>query len=330
VGKSTLFNAISNNKAEAANFPFCTIEPNVGVISVPDERLQIRKPATIRLDHSTGVTIRRSELTECGELKACVLTGRSSGVRLVGNRFHDCRGCDFVRGYFGRGMLIRGNRFDRALRGPCGRDPKACNHQDLIELQGGRGLVVERNHFGLYQLPGGGQLYLLLDVRGVVIRNNVFLPTDPRVPGVESHVAINLGGPTIAPRDVVVTHNTILSGKPRPGKGVNGSVRLVPAYARIPLGRRPVIANNVIRLVGDPGQLCDRAQESTGNIVLDGVACTPADTVGDPRLGARGRPTAASTLTIDSADPAWAIRYDADGRRRDALPDIGAYEYAAP
>jgi len=41
VGKSTLFNAISNNKAEAANFPFCTIEPNVGIISVPDHRLKI-------------------------------------------------------------------------------------------------------------------------------------------------------------------------------------------------------------------------------------------------------------------------------------------------
>ncbi|MFZ2905423.1 MAG: redox-regulated ATPase YchF, partial [Cyclobacteriaceae bacterium] len=41
VGKSTLFNALSNNKAEAANFPFCTIEPNVGVIAVPDERLKI-------------------------------------------------------------------------------------------------------------------------------------------------------------------------------------------------------------------------------------------------------------------------------------------------
>lgn len=41
VGKSTLFNAISNNKAEAANFPFCTIEPNVGVILVPDSRLKI-------------------------------------------------------------------------------------------------------------------------------------------------------------------------------------------------------------------------------------------------------------------------------------------------
>ena len=43
VGKSTLFNALSNNKAEAANFPFCTIEPNVGVIAVPDERLDILK-----------------------------------------------------------------------------------------------------------------------------------------------------------------------------------------------------------------------------------------------------------------------------------------------
>ena len=41
VGKSTLFNALSNAKAEAANFPFCTIEPNVGVITVPDERLAI-------------------------------------------------------------------------------------------------------------------------------------------------------------------------------------------------------------------------------------------------------------------------------------------------
>ena len=41
VGKSTLFNALTNSsKAQAANFPFCTIEPNVGVVPVPDERLQ--------------------------------------------------------------------------------------------------------------------------------------------------------------------------------------------------------------------------------------------------------------------------------------------------
>ncbi|MGP1558039.1 MAG: redox-regulated ATPase YchF [Porphyromonas gingivalis] len=41
VGKSTLFNCLSNAKAQSANFPFCTIDPNVGVITVPDERLNI-------------------------------------------------------------------------------------------------------------------------------------------------------------------------------------------------------------------------------------------------------------------------------------------------
>ena len=39
VGKSTLFNAITKAGAEAANYPFCTIEPNVGVVAVPDSRL---------------------------------------------------------------------------------------------------------------------------------------------------------------------------------------------------------------------------------------------------------------------------------------------------
>ena len=40
VGKSTLFNALtSSKKAEAANFPFCTIDPNIGIVDVPDDRL---------------------------------------------------------------------------------------------------------------------------------------------------------------------------------------------------------------------------------------------------------------------------------------------------
>lgn len=44
VGKSTLFNAlVENGKAQAANFPFCTIEPNVGIVAVPDSRLQVRR-----------------------------------------------------------------------------------------------------------------------------------------------------------------------------------------------------------------------------------------------------------------------------------------------
>ncbi|MEG2017866.1 MAG: GTPase, partial [Clostridium sp.] len=40
VGKSTLFNAITKAGAESANYPFCTIEPNIGVVSVPDKRLE--------------------------------------------------------------------------------------------------------------------------------------------------------------------------------------------------------------------------------------------------------------------------------------------------
>ncbi len=40
VGKSTLFNCLSNAKAQSANFPFCTIEPNIGVVNVPDTRIE--------------------------------------------------------------------------------------------------------------------------------------------------------------------------------------------------------------------------------------------------------------------------------------------------
>jgi len=51
VGKSTLFNALTKNKAEASNYPFCTIDPNVGVVKVPDERLEalatVSKPKKI-------------------------------------------------------------------------------------------------------------------------------------------------------------------------------------------------------------------------------------------------------------------------------------------
>ena len=43
VGKSTLFNAITQAGAESANYPFCTIEPNLGVVAVPDERLNVLK-----------------------------------------------------------------------------------------------------------------------------------------------------------------------------------------------------------------------------------------------------------------------------------------------
>ena len=54
VGKSTLFNAITNAQVEAANYPFATIDPNVGVVEVPDYRLdkltEIFKPKNLILE----------------------------------------------------------------------------------------------------------------------------------------------------------------------------------------------------------------------------------------------------------------------------------------
>ena len=52
VGKSTLFNAITNAGAESANYPFCTIEPNVGVVAVPDKRLD----ALAKMHHPEKIT----------------------------------------------------------------------------------------------------------------------------------------------------------------------------------------------------------------------------------------------------------------------------------
>ena len=55
VGKSTLFNCLSNAKAQAANFPFCTIEPNVGVITVPDDNPKRVVPTTIEIVDIAGL-----------------------------------------------------------------------------------------------------------------------------------------------------------------------------------------------------------------------------------------------------------------------------------
>ena len=64
VGKSTLFNCLTNAKAQSANFPFCTIEPNIGIVNVPDRRLEALEslvnpekvvPATIEILDIAGL-----------------------------------------------------------------------------------------------------------------------------------------------------------------------------------------------------------------------------------------------------------------------------------
>jgi len=79
VGKSTLFNAlVANAKAEAANFPFCTIEPNVGVVSVPDDRLGI----LAKISQSAKLVPTRMEFVDIAGL----VKGASQGEGL-GNQF---------------------------------------------------------------------------------------------------------------------------------------------------------------------------------------------------------------------------------------------------
>lgn len=78
VGKSTLFNCLSNAKAQAANFPFCTIEPNVGVITVPDERLNV----LAELVHTEKIVPTTVEIVDIAGL----VKGASKGEGL-GNKF---------------------------------------------------------------------------------------------------------------------------------------------------------------------------------------------------------------------------------------------------
>jgi len=78
VGKSTLFNCLSNAKAQAANFPFCTIEPNVGVITVPDERLN----KLAELVHPQKIVPTTVEIVDIAGL----VKGASQGEGL-GNKF---------------------------------------------------------------------------------------------------------------------------------------------------------------------------------------------------------------------------------------------------
>ena len=81
VGKSTVFNCLSNVKAQAANFPFCTIEPNVGVVAVPDERLlkiaAIDKPAKV-----VPATV---EIVDIAGLVKDASKGEGLGNRFLGN-----------------------------------------------------------------------------------------------------------------------------------------------------------------------------------------------------------------------------------------------------
>lgn len=81
VGKSTLFNCLSNAKAQSANFPFCTIEPNVGVITVPDERLGV----LAELVHPGRIVPTTVEIVDIAGLVKGASKGEGLGNQFLGN-----------------------------------------------------------------------------------------------------------------------------------------------------------------------------------------------------------------------------------------------------
>lgn len=81
VGKSTLFNSLSSAKAQAANFPFCTIEPNIGVITVPDPRLQ----KLTELVNPQNVQPNTIEIVDIAGLVKGASKGEGLGNQFLGN-----------------------------------------------------------------------------------------------------------------------------------------------------------------------------------------------------------------------------------------------------
>lgn len=81
VGKSTLFNCLSNARAQAANYPFCTIEPNVGVINVPDERLT----KLAQIDNPKRVIPATIEIVDIAGLVKGASRGEGLGNKFLGH-----------------------------------------------------------------------------------------------------------------------------------------------------------------------------------------------------------------------------------------------------
>ena len=88
VGKSTLFNCLSSAKAQAANFPFCTIEPNLGVITVPDERLN----KLAEIVHPGRIVPATCEIEDIAGLVKGASKGEGLGNKFLGN----IRECDAI------------------------------------------------------------------------------------------------------------------------------------------------------------------------------------------------------------------------------------------
>jgi ribosome-binding ATPase len=101
VGKSTLFNCLSNAKAQSANFPFCTIEPNIGVVNVPDPRLE----ALEKLVQPEKVVPATVEIVDIAGLVKGASKGEGLGNQFLGN-IRECHAIIHVLRCFNNDNII--------------------------------------------------------------------------------------------------------------------------------------------------------------------------------------------------------------------------------
>ncbi|MDE0771125.1 MAG: redox-regulated ATPase YchF [Salibacteraceae bacterium] len=101
VGKSTLFNCLSSAKAQSANFPFCTIEPNVGIITVPDERLN-KLSELVKPERIMPTTV---EIVDIAGLVKGASKGEGLGNQFLGN-IRECNAIIHVLRCFDDGNII--------------------------------------------------------------------------------------------------------------------------------------------------------------------------------------------------------------------------------
>jgi hypothetical protein len=266
----------------------------------------------------TAVTLRGSELTNCGEGQRCVAMDFTANVKILGNTFHDCFSCDFIRGR--SGMTITGNTFDRAVVGRCEAEGRACAHNDIIQVMGGGPWTISRNRFGDSE-AGGGAVFISLGrgnednpIHDVLVASNVFV-------GSIRHFAVHVGGDEAAPagliRNLSIVNNTILSGS-------NAAISLAAVWATLPEGQRPLVANNVFGRLRNR-DVCNRGR-FIANVVVTGSSCSGA-TRGRTALDADGAPTKTSAALIDKAAQQYAPKLDHFAKRRHGRADIGAIEY---
>lgn len=108
VGKSTLFNALTKKQVEASNYPFCTIEPNVGVVGVPDERLE----KIARISHSAEVIPTTIEFVDIAGLVKDAHKGEGLGNQFL-SHIRECDAiCEVIRDFINDNVIHVSGKID--------------------------------------------------------------------------------------------------------------------------------------------------------------------------------------------------------------------------